>query len=133
MGFPGGEDSIDPRSLRSIVIARSVPVAQRIEFIRIIRALAGVGLAEAKAIADAPPPLLLCYATLDAASEIEAIGDTQMKIPGLFEVYPVDRTLRPASPRVVVPANLVSISRPGAGCTTSVGVFLLMVGGVWLL
>lgn len=117
-------DEVDPRSLRSIVIARSVPTAQRIEFIRVIRAIAGVGLAEAKAIAEAPPPLLLCLATSDAAYEVVAIGETLMKVPGLFEVYPVDTTLRPASPRVVVPANLISVSRPGAGCTTQTAAVL---------
>lgn len=117
--------------MRAIVVSRTPK--QKITFIKQIRAISGLGLKEAKDVAEIAAPFVLVVADMDVAEVFVRTAEKQLGESGVFEVYEVEAGLTPAIAR---PLTAQTVLGPlGSGCAAKAavvgvgfGVALYLVG-----
>ena len=115
--------SINPATLKAVVIREPVLPAGKIAFIKFIRSFSGISLMSAKDLADSAPPILLCFCTPEAAAMFVRFAEEALEQPDLFEILRADRSIRPVLPQVVTPP-LLNAAASGTGCTTQTAAML---------
>jgi hypothetical protein len=117
--------SIDPATLKAVVIREPVLPANKIAFIKFIRSFSGISLVKAESLSDSAPPILLCFCTPPAAEMFMNFAAQAFEQPDLFEILHADRSIRPFLPQVVTPPLLnAAASGTGTGCTTQTAAML---------
>jgi hypothetical protein len=114
---------------RAVVVEECGP--SKIRFVKLIRAATGLGLKEAKEIADRARPFVLVICEEPEAKKLAGVIAT---IGGRCKLTDYDASTQPAIPDGA--PFRVPEAPEGSGCTVSASVFALMVGGaygVWRL
>lgn len=117
------------RGLKAIVVSRAPK--QKIVFIQQIRSISGLGLMEAKELAEREAPYVLVEASEDLAAMFVQTAEQQLGETGVFEIYDAEAGLQPAITQAFSPEALLWAVK--TGCFGRAAAILLTAGvGVWL-
>ena len=113
-----------------MVVARTP--RQKIQFIRQIRGLSGLGLKEAKDVADLATPYVLVWASAEMAEVFVETMEKQLGETGVFEVYDAEPGLEPVLAR---PLTKETVLGPlASGCAAKAALLAGCVGaGIYLI
>lgn len=130
MHEPSGADAMSEAGLRAVVVARTP--RRKIQFIKQIRGISGLGLKEAKDVADLAPPFVLVWASAEMADVFVETMEKQLGETGVFEVYDADPGLEPVVARRLTTETI--LGPLASGCAAKAAVLAGCVGaGVYLL